>query len=66
MGGAFAKQELSDSGKKLIEPYLKKITKDKHRKVIKFFSDYFDFLMKRQEWQANILVMTLGNRTLIE
>jgi len=63
MGGAFAKQELSDSGKKLIEPYLKKITKDKHRKVIKFFSDYFDFLDEASRVASQYIVMTLGNRT---
>lgn len=63
MGGVFSKQELSDSGKKLIETYLKKITKEKHRKVIKFFSDYFNFLDESSRVASQYIVMTLGNRT---
>lgn len=63
MGGTYAKQELNDYGKKLITTYLKKITKDKHRKVIKFFSDYFEFLDEAARVANQYIVMTLGNRT---
>jgi site-specific DNA-methyltransferase (cytosine-N4-specific) len=63
MGGTYAKSELSDDAKKLIETYLKKITKDKHKKVIRFFADYFDFLDDAARVSNQYIVMTLGHRT---
>jgi len=63
MGGSFAKSELNEDGEKLIETYLKKITKDKHKKVIRFFADYFDFLDEAARVSNQYIVMTLGHRT---
>lgn len=63
LGGSFAKPELSNEGKQLIETYLKKITKDKHKKVIRFFADYFDFLDDAARVADQYIVMTLGHRT---
>lgn len=63
MGGVFAKPELGDDGKKLIETYLKKIKRDKHKKVIRFFADYFDFLDEAARVANQYIVMTLGHRT---
>ena len=63
MGGAFAKSELNSEAQKLIQTYLNRITKDKHRKVIRFFSDYFEFLDQAARVSNQYIVMTLGNRT---
>ncbi len=63
MGGAFAKSELSSDAQILIQTYLNRITKDKHRKVIRFFSDYFEFLDQAARVSNQYIVMTLGNRT---
>jgi site-specific DNA-methyltransferase (cytosine-N4-specific) len=63
MGGAYAKPELSSEAQILIQTYLNRITKDKHRKVIRFFSDYFDFLDQAARVSNQYIVMTLGNRT---
>jgi site-specific DNA-methyltransferase (cytosine-N4-specific) len=63
MGGAFAKSELNLEAQILIQTYLNRITKDKHRKVIRFFSDYFEFLDQAARVSNQYIVLTLGNRT---
>ena len=63
IGGSFAKSKLSEENQKLIQTYLNRITKDKHKKVIRFFSDYFEFLDQAARVSNQYIVMTLGNRT---
>ena len=63
IGGSFAKSELNEENQKLIQTYLNRITKDKHKKVIRFFSDYFEFLDQAARVSNQYIVMTLGNRT---
>lgn len=63
MGGAFAKSDLCEDKLEFIQTYLNRITKDKHRKVIRFFSDYFEFLDQAARVSNQYIVMTLGNRT---
>jgi len=63
IGGSFAKSELSEENQKFIRTYLNRITKDKHKKVIRFFSDYFEFLNQAARVSNQYIVMTLGNRT---
>lgn len=63
MGGTFATTKLSIENMNLIQTYLNRITKDKHRKVIRFFSDYFEFLDQAARVSNQYIVMTLGNRT---
>ncbi len=51
MGGINSKENLNEYEKSLIKPYLDRISVSKHRKVIRFFSDYFKFLgtLRRNE-----------------
>jgi len=63
IGGSFANSELSEENQKFIQTYLNRITKDKHKKVIRFFSDYFEFLDQAARVSNQYIVMTLGNRT---
>ncbi len=63
MGGSSSKFALDELGGKLITPYLKKIPRNKHKKIIRFFSDYFAFLDEASRISNQYIVMTLGNRT---
>lgn len=47
----------------LLQPYLSKISKEKQKKVLNFFSDYFAFLNEVSRVTKKYIVMTLGNRT---
>ena len=63
MGGSYSKVMLDELGEKLTKPYLKKIPQSKHKKIIRFFSDYFSFLDEASRVSNQYIVMTLGNRT---
>lgn len=65
IGGSIkvVKSELSEEKQKFIQTYLNRITKVKHKKVIWFFSDYFEFLDQAARVSNQYIVMTLGNRT---
>lgn len=47
----------------MIEPYLNKICENKRRKVIRFFSDYFNVFENICRVTEKYIVLTLGNRT---
>ena len=63
IGGCQSSQNLSEYGLSLIQPYLDKICENKHRKVIRFFSDYFNVLEEICRVTNKYIVLTLGNRT---
>lgn len=54
---------LSDKQADLLQPYLSKISPEKQKKVVNFFSDYFVFLDEISRVTRKYIVMTLGNRT---
>lgn len=62
LGGSH-KNQLSEIGYELINPYLNKIAKPKQGKVINFFADYFLSLDHICHVTRKYIVMTLGNRT---
>ncbi|QIB68351.1 modification methylase [Aminipila butyrica] len=63
IGGCQSSQNLSEYGLSLIQPYLDKICESKHKKVIRFFSDYFNVLEEICRVTNKYIVLTLGNRT---
>lgn len=54
---------ISDKQAALLQPYLSKISPEKQKKVVNFFSDYFVFLDEISRVTRKYIVMTLGNRT---
>ena len=63
MGGSRSTSTLNEKDKEFILPYLNKISKAKHKKIILFFSDYFKFLKEISRITSKYIVITLGNRT---
>ena len=63
MGGSRSISTLNEKDKEFILPYLNKISKTKHKKIILFFSDYFKFLKEISRITSKYIVITLGNRT---
>ncbi len=63
IGGCKSNSNLREQDIQLITPYLNKITEAKHKKVIRFFSDYFDVLRSICRVTNKYIVLTLGNRT---
>lgn len=63
LGGMNSLSIIDERDIKLIMPYLNKISERKHRKVIRFFSDYFRFLNELCRVTKKYIVLTLGNRT---
>ncbi|WP_017754395.1 TRM11 family methyltransferase [Calidifontibacillus oryziterrae] len=63
MGGINSEENINEYEKSLIKPYLDRISVSKHRKVIRFFSDYFQFLEELCRVTDKYIVLTLGNRT---
>ena len=46
-----------------LSPYLQAISPKKHKKVLRFFSGYFEFLDQISRVTGSFIIMTLGNRT---
>lgn len=63
LGGTNSNGHLDDKALELIKPYISRISDDKKKKVIKFFSDYFLFLDELCRITKHYIVLTLGNRT---
>lgn len=63
LGGRKKERVLSDFEWELINPYLIQISKDKQKKVINFFNDYFQILNEICRVTNKYIVLTLGNRT---
>jgi hypothetical protein len=63
MGGMHSERSLDTFEQNLLKPYLVKIAVAKHRKMIRFFSDYFKFLKELCRVTDKYIVLTLGNRT---
>ncbi len=63
IGGKAKEIQFNSHGLRLLLPYLEKISKDKQRKVIRFFNDYFTFLDQLTRVTKRNIVLTLGNRT---
>lgn len=63
LGGKKSNKIISVYEQSLIQPYLKKISVLKHRKMVRFFSDYFKFLKELCRVTDKYIVLTLGNRT---
>ncbi|WP_034855141.1 hypothetical protein WMO13_08795 [Ignatzschineria larvae DSM 13226] len=61
--GGRKKNNISELGKRLLDPYLSKISERKQDKVISFFADYFLSLDDICRVTNKYIVMTLGNRT---
>jgi hypothetical protein len=61
--GGHQRNTLNETGVKLLEPYLSKISSHKQKKVIVFFADYFLSLDEICRVTNKYIVMTLGNRT---
>lgn len=57
------KKELLDYEFNLIKEYIVDIRRDKQRKVINFFIDYFSALEEMCRYTKKYIIMTLGNRT---
>jgi site-specific DNA-methyltransferase (cytosine-N4-specific) len=63
MGGMDKEGLLDDFEKSLIKYYLDSISLSKHKKIIRFFKDYFCFLKELCRVTKKYIVLTLGNRT---
>lgn len=63
IGGCYSNNYLNEYHLSLIEPYLNKICENKRRKVIRFFSDYFNVFENICRVTEKYIVLTLGNRT---
>ncbi|AIQ39256.1 restriction endonuclease subunit M [Paenibacillus sp. FSL R5-0912] len=63
LGGAFSQGKDGHVDSELLVPYLEKITPEKHKKILRFFSDYFLFLDQLAKVTSSHIIMTLGNRT---
>ncbi len=63
LGGRNSEDTLNTYEKNLIKPYLDRISISKHKKVIRFFYDYFQFLKELCRVTDKYIVLTLGNRT---
>lgn len=64
LGGRNSETNLNDYEQRILKPYLDKISILKHRKIIRFFSDYFQFLSELCRVTNKYIVLTLGNRTI--
>lgn len=62
LGGYKEEQNVSERQKALLKTYLTRISKDKRKKVIRFFADYFAFLDEVCRVTDQYVIMTLGNR----
>jgi site-specific DNA-methyltransferase (cytosine-N4-specific) len=63
MGGRDRLFSLDKYEKNLLKEYLDKISISKHKKIIRFFTDYFYFLRELCRITKKYIVLTLGNRT---
>lgn len=63
LGGTNSAGTLTSDLMKLVDPYISKISEDKKKKVLRFFSDYFLFLRELCRVTKSYIVLTLGNRT---
>ena len=63
LGGSTRISKYDEFEKILMKPYLSKISERKQKKVINFFSDYFEFLKELCRVSKKYIVLTLGNRT---
>lgn len=63
LGGKNSDNTLNAYEQSLVKPYLDKISIPKHKKVIRFFDDYFLFLKELCRVTSKYIVLTLGNRT---
>lgn len=63
LGGRYSSSRLTSFESNLIGPYINKISLNKQKKVIRFFSDYFMFLSQLSRVTKKYIVLTLGNRT---
>ncbi len=63
LGGKGKESFLGKLEKELLEPYLTKISNDKQKKVIRFFSDYFKVISELCRVTKKRIILTLGNRT---
>jgi hypothetical protein len=63
LGGAFSQGKEGRLQSDLLAPYLEVITPEKHKKILRFFSDYFIFLDQLAKVTSSHIIMTLGNRT---
>lgn len=63
MGGKDIDYNFDEFEEILLKPYLSKISEKKHKKVIRFFKEYFIFIKHLCRITNKYIVMTLGNRT---
>lgn len=63
LGGTNSAGTLTSDLMKLVDPYISKISEDKKKKVLRFFSDYFLFLRELCRVTKSYIVLMLGNRT---
>ncbi|MDR0506685.1 MAG: hypothetical protein LBH32_07700 [Dysgonamonadaceae bacterium] len=63
MGGKDRALSLDKYENNLLREYLDKISISKHRKIIRFFTDYFYFIRALCRITKKYIVLTLGNRT---
>jgi site-specific DNA-methyltransferase (cytosine-N4-specific) len=62
-GGVENNRSLDEFESSLIKGYLDRISIDKHRKIVRYFEDYFFFLKELCRITRKYIVLTLGNRT---
>ncbi len=63
LGGPYQIVEEKDMNFEELSPYLQAICCSKQKKVIRFFSGYFEFLKQICRVTNTYIIMTLGNRT---
>ena len=63
LGGPFQIVEEKDMDFIELSPYLQAIGRSKQKKVLRFFSGYFEFLEQICRVTNSYIIMTLGNRT---
>ncbi len=63
LGGPYQKTDKREKDFIELIPFINNISEYKHRKVIRFFSGYFEFLDQISRVTNSEIVMTLGNRT---
>lgn len=63
LGGVFSQAKENRTNMSILAPYIKQISTEKQKKVLRYFNDYFVFLDEICRVTSTYIIITLGNRT---
>lgn len=63
LGGVFSQAKENRANMSILAPYIKLISTEKQKKVLRYFNDYFVFLDEICRVTSTYITITLGNRT---